>query len=123
MMGRHQCKQALLAILLLPHRADAQEQASEGQLCPCLKQHRAVLFITAKAPRNCCAAPKADPARGLEPLVTTAPKADPDLESTPAVTNPSMIIKTIAVAFHPWKTRCFFWLESSTAPPAPHSTA
>jgi hypothetical protein len=107
MMGRHQCKQALLAILLLPHRADAQEQASEGQLCPCLKQHRAVLFITAKAPRNCCA----------------APKADPDLESTPAVTNPSMIIKTIAVAFHPWKTRCFFWLESSTAPPAPHSTA
>ena len=60
MMGRHQCKEALLAILLLPHRADAQEQASEGQLCPCLK-HYLVAHVTTVVARNCCAAPEADP--------------------------------------------------------------
>jgi hypothetical protein len=63
MMGRHQCKQALLAILLLPRRAYAQEQASEGQLCPCLK-HYLVARVTTAVARNCCA------------------EADPDLEIT-----------------------------------------
>jgi hypothetical protein len=64
MMRLHQCKEALLPILLLPHRADAQEQASEGQLCPCLKHYLAALVTiraTIAVARNCCAAPEADP--------------------------------------------------------------
>jgi hypothetical protein len=43
MLTLHQCKEALLPIFLLPQGADAHEQASEGQVCPRLKQHRVVL--------------------------------------------------------------------------------
>jgi hypothetical protein len=56
MMGRHQCKQALLAILLLPHRADGQEQTSEGQWNWLAKEHS--FEATIRRLSKCCNVPE-----------------------------------------------------------------